>query len=83
MCSELAPRAHVPDNRIPQLMQPWTGVDNMIGLGSDKNEIKDKLTHSSWSPSPQPRKVGHKKGHGPRILTAPEMPVLRMPILIL
>ena len=22
MCSELAPRAHVPDNRIPQLMQP-------------------------------------------------------------
>ena len=23
MCSELAPRAHVPDNRIPQLMQPW------------------------------------------------------------
>ena len=23
MCSELAPRAPVPDNRIPQLMQPW------------------------------------------------------------
>ena len=23
MCSELTPRAHVPDNRIPQLMQPW------------------------------------------------------------
>ena len=22
MCSELTPRAHVPDNRIPQLMQP-------------------------------------------------------------
>ena len=24
MCSELTPRAHVPDNRIPQLMQPWS-----------------------------------------------------------
>ena len=23
MCSELTPRAPVPDNRIPQLMQPW------------------------------------------------------------
>ena len=22
MCSELAPRAHIPDTRIPQLMQP-------------------------------------------------------------
>ena len=27
MCSELAPRAHIPDTRIPQLMQPclWVG----------------------------------------------------------
>ena len=24
MCSELTPRAPVPDNRIPQLMQPWS-----------------------------------------------------------
>ena len=24
MCSELAPRAHIPDTRIPQLMQPWS-----------------------------------------------------------
>ena len=23
MCSELTPRAHIPDTRIPQLMQPW------------------------------------------------------------
>ena len=60
-------------------MSEVTRVDNMI----DKNEIKDKLTHSSWSPSPQPRKVGHKEGHGPQISKAPEMPVLRMPILIL
>ena len=25
MCSELTPRAHIPDTRIPQLMQPWQG----------------------------------------------------------
>ena len=24
MCSELTPRARIPDTRIPQLMQPWT-----------------------------------------------------------
>ena len=24
MCSELTPRAHIPDTRIPQLMQPWS-----------------------------------------------------------
>ena len=29
MCSELTPRAHVPDNRIPQLMQPWLGISNL------------------------------------------------------
>ena len=23
MCSELSPRARIPDTRIPQLMQPW------------------------------------------------------------
>ena len=27
MCSELTPRAPVPDNRTPQLMQPCTGLD--------------------------------------------------------
>ena len=26
MCSELTPRAHVPDNRIPQFMQPWWSI---------------------------------------------------------
>ena len=25
MCSELTLRAHIPDTRIPQLMQPWLG----------------------------------------------------------
>ena len=24
MCSELAPRARIPDTKIPQLMQPWS-----------------------------------------------------------
>ena len=27
MCSELTPRAHIPDTRIPQLMQPWPALD--------------------------------------------------------
>ena len=26
MCSELTPRAHIPDTGIPQLMQPCTGA---------------------------------------------------------
>ena len=27
MCSELTPRARIPDTRIPQLMQPWQAMD--------------------------------------------------------
>ena len=27
MCSELTPRARIPDTRIPQFMQPWTAAD--------------------------------------------------------
>ena len=38
MCSELTPRAHVPDNRIPQLMQPWRG-GVLEGMGTGGNEI--------------------------------------------
>ena len=30
MCSELTPRAHVPDNRIPQLMQPCTRLTKIF-----------------------------------------------------
>ena len=33
MCSELTPRAHIPDTRIPQLMQPW----EQDGLGGPTN----------------------------------------------
>ena len=25
MCSELTPRARIPDTRMPQFMQPWVG----------------------------------------------------------
>ena len=32
MCSELTPRAHVLDNRIPQLMQPWCQPSSQLGL---------------------------------------------------
>ena len=41
MCSELTPRAPVPDNRIPQLMQPcvllgwWVGGAAGDGMGPD------------------------------------------------
>ena len=30
MCSELTPRAPVPDNRIPQLMQPWLVQNSLL-----------------------------------------------------
>ena len=40
MCSELTPRAHVPDNRIPQLMQPCEDSKrkkrNSLSLLTDK-----------------------------------------------
>ena len=32
MCSELTPRAHIPDTRIPQLMQPCPRVSKQ-GVG--------------------------------------------------
>ena len=32
MCSELTPRAPIPDTRIPQLMQPWSSVSNYTPL---------------------------------------------------
>ena len=36
MCSELAPRAHIPDTRIPQLMQPWQ-VDPISVISNNYN----------------------------------------------
>ena len=37
MCSELTPCAHIPDTRIPQLMQPWTTLSsNFVRLGAGK-----------------------------------------------
>ena len=39
MCSELTPRAHIPDNRIPQLMQPCLL----------NNRIRSFILSSSWS----------------------------------
>ena len=46
MCSELTPRAHVPDNRIPQLMQPCSFPTLMSSM-----RCKSK----------KPRKVRQKK----------------------
>ena len=44
MCSELTPRAHVPDNRI-QLMQPWSWVETVsmkysVGIASRRKVEK-------------------------------------------
>ena len=39
MCSELAPRAHVPDNRIPQLMQPCQIVLFRVSPGNISSEL--------------------------------------------
>ena len=36
MCSELTPRARIPDTRIPQLMQPCVYIENsLIALQAD------------------------------------------------
>ena len=41
MCSELTPRAHVPDNRIPQLMQPWSTISTMTTMTIDHGNHDD------------------------------------------
>ena len=33
MCSQLTPRAHIPDTRIPQLMQPWMYIYSLTRDG--------------------------------------------------
>ena len=43
MCSELAPRAHIPDTRIPQLMQPWPGVVNEQNGGRNAHTLESSL----------------------------------------
>ena len=43
MCSELSPRARIPDTRIPQLMQPWVGLLTYFGDGV--NFRKSTLTN--------------------------------------
>ena len=46
MCSELTPRAHVPDNRIPQLMQPCL-IDDLVHFEEDFNSQTEM-----WSGGP-------------------------------
>ena len=38
MCSELTPRAHIPDTRIPQLMQPWPNDNHDTDFGDADND---------------------------------------------
>ena len=41
MCSELTPRARIPDTRIPQLMQPWQRII-LTFLDEARSNIKEK-----------------------------------------
>ena len=40
MCSELTPRAPIPDTRIPQLMQPWGGGKTQMMTKPSTKEFK-------------------------------------------
>ena len=44
MCSELTPRARIPDTRIPQLMQPWKEPGAIITIIT----IKQSIEIESW-----------------------------------
>ena len=66
MCSELTPRAHVPDNRIPQLMQPCDSFFKIfhVRLGKKSKSVsfsrvyvcvKAKLTLVSFFYAPSPK----------------------------
>ena len=41
MCSELTPRARIPDTRIPQLMQPCQGIRSLLWIPAEM--IKRKI----------------------------------------
>ena len=46
MCSELTPRAHIPDTRIPQLMQPWQYEQCKLSFS---RSLWGVLLHLCWS----------------------------------
>ena len=55
MCSELTPRAPIPDTRIPQLMQPWAymqlqeGSKEVIeGCPTRLINVSPHLSHKKW-----------------------------------
>ena len=49
-CSELTPRARIPDTRIPQLMQPWMyEVDEAKMSSVSERFFADVHLHSTWS----------------------------------
>ena len=53
MCSELTPRARIPDTRIPQLMQPWVMAEVSVVLWLIGNNCCDRcwivgLWQVSW-----------------------------------
>ena len=46
MCSELTPRARIPDTRIPQLMQPCNDRNNTDDDGDDDDECPPPCCHT-------------------------------------
>ena len=72
MCSELAPRAHIPDTRIPQLMQPWWGGGGLAGGGRgggrgffDINTLSEFQPKLSLLLSPPPTYLSLFKNQAP------------------
>ena len=59
MCSELTPRAPVPDNRIPQLMQPWWHVQGILikGGGWEQGSFYAEWTQFELGKSVAPLKT--------------------------
>ena len=43
MCSELTPRAPIPDTRIPQLMQPWAWLGDKHLTKSAPKQVGDAV----------------------------------------
>ena len=48
MCSELTPRARIPDIRLPQLMQPCLGMCKKQVFFGPKHQFKPFLVYFEW-----------------------------------
>ena len=48
MCSELTPRALIPDTRIPQFMQPWPAVGWLWSSDDDDDDESNTRRFGYW-----------------------------------